>query len=195
MTTGRPVEWWKPSRPEAGPVPNTIPEETEAMDYPPDKPIFAGPLTLADSDPTDASTCSTPPKKKFIPAKIRSLISRLGLRYEPSSKSDLDAHAARVALLAEDMAETDPWKLEQAIGRHVSRSPYLPKASDLNEIIADITRPQTNADYVDVVGLRNNDLQAKGSDLRWAWNNPQDRGAGTHLYSLRELENKLAVHP
>lgn len=45
--------------------------------------------------------------------------------------------------------------------------------------------------YIDVVGNRNAELQAKGSPLRWAWNNPEDWGAGTHLYSIRELENKL----
>ena len=130
-----------------------------------------------------------------MPAKIRSLISRLGLRYEPSSKSDLEAHAARVALLAEDLAEADPWKLEQAIGRHVSRSPYLPKASDLNEIMADIARPKAQADYVDVVGNRNTQLELEGSHLRWAWNNPEDRGGGTHLYSIAKLENRLAARP
>jgi hypothetical protein len=163
------------------------------MDYPPDKPIFAEPLSLpAVTDQTPASTCSTPPRRKSVPAKIRSLISALGLRYEPSSKSDLEAHAARVALLAEDMAEADPWKLDQAIGRHVARSPYLPKASDLNEIMADMAKPTGPKDYVDVVGLRNAQLQADGSDLRWAWNNPEDRGAGTHLTSIRPLENKLA---
>lgn len=127
-----------------------------------------------------------------MPPKIRSLISRLGLRYEPSSKSDLEAHAARVALLAEDMAEADPWKLEQAIGRHVSRSPYLPKASDLNEIMADLERPSGPVEYIDVVGIRNAQLQAEGKDIRWVWNNPNDRGAGTHLVSIRPLENRLA---
>lgn len=116
----------------------------------------------------------------------------MGLRYEPSSKSDLEAHAARVALLAEDMAEADTWKLEQAIGRHVARSPYLPKASDLNEIMADINRPKKQADYIDVVGIRNAELEAEGSYLRWVWNNPDDRGGGTRLVSIAPLEDKLA---
>lgn len=115
----------------------------------------------------------------------------MGLRYEPSSKSDLEAHAARVALLAEDMADADPRKLEQAIERHVARSPYLPKASDLNEIMAEIGKPRGQADYVDVVGIRNAELTASGSHLRWAWNNPEDRGAGTHLYSIAEPVNRM----
>jgi hypothetical protein len=166
------------------------------MDYPPDEPIFARPLTLpAVVDPTPASTCSTLPKRKFVPAKIRSLISALGLRYAPSAAADMDAHGARVALLAEDMAEADPWKLEQAISQHVARSPYLPKASDLNEVMADMARPAGASECIDVVGYRNAHLQVIGSHLRWAWNNPNDRRAGTHLTSLAPLENKLADLP
>lgn len=161
-------------------------------DYPPDNPIFAEPLQLAVIDPTLASTCSTPPKRKSVPAKIRSLISSLGLRYAPSAAADIEAHGARVALLAEDLAEADPWKLEQAIGRHVMRSPYLPKASDLVEIMAEINRPKKQADYADVVGRRNAELEAEGSNLRWVWNNPDDRGGGTRLVSIAPLENKLA---
>lgn len=95
-------------------------------------------------------------------------------------------------MLAEDLAEADPWKLEQAIGRHVMRSPYLPKASDLVEIMAEINRPKKQADYADVVGRRNAELEAEGSNLRWVWNNPDDRGGGTRLVSIAPLENKLA---
>lgn len=48
-----------------------------------------------------------------------------------------------------------------------------------------------NEEYVDVVGDRNAVLQAKGSHLRWAWNDARDRSLGTHLYSIVPLENKL----
>lgn len=160
------------------------------MDNPPDEPIFSKALVLAESDPIDASTWSSQPKPKFVPASIASLIGKLGLRYEPSSRADLDAHAARVALLAEDMADAEPWKLQQAIARHVARSPFLPKASDLNEIMDGIS-PRRSNDYIDVVTPANARLEAEGKDIRWAWNNPEDWGAGTHLYSIRELENKL----
>jgi hypothetical protein len=161
------------------------------MDYPPEQPIFARPLALVASDETRSSTSSEPPRSRTIPRKIANLIGKVGLRYEPSSKSDLEAHAARVALLAEDMAGADPAKLERAISVHVSRSPYLPKASDLNAIMADLAKPRGGSDYADVVGVRNAYLEAEGSHLRWAWNNPDDRGAGTHLTSLAELPNKL----
>ena len=161
-------------------------------DYPPDQPIFSKPLALVASDETNASTCSTPPKLKSVPAGVRSLISKLGLRYEPSSKADLDAHAARVALLAEDLAEVEPWKLQQAISQWVQCRPFMPKASDLREIM-DTMGARRSTEFVDVVSQRNAILQSEGSHLRWAWNNPDDWGAGTHLYSTKPLENKLAA--
>lgn len=155
------------------------------MDNPPDNP-FTNLPALVGSGETHSSTSSEPPRRRTIPRRIANLIGKVGLRYEPSVKSDLEAHAARVALLAEDMADADPGRLEQAIGKWVAVKPYLPKASDLNEIMADFAKPAGPKQYVDVVGNRNAQLAAEGSDLRWAWNNPDDRGAGTHLYSLAE---------
>lgn len=161
------------------------------MDYPPDKPIFANPLVLAESDETHSSTSYEQPKRRTIPRAIANLIGKVGLRYEPSVKSDLEAHAARVALLAEDMADADPRKLAVAIQQWVATRPYLPKASDLNELMAEIGRRPSDSECVDVVSPRNEMLQAQGSNLRWAWNNPDDRAAGTYLYSTAELVNKL----
>ena len=71
------------------------------MDYPPDKPIVANPLVLVGSDETPSSTSSERPKARSIPRKIANLIGKVGLRYEPSSKSDLEAHAARFNELIE----------------------------------------------------------------------------------------------
>lgn len=193
MTNGRLAACSKPSWPEAGPLLHTTHERTAPMDYQPTEPIFAKPLVLADSDQTDASTCSSPPKRKSVPASIRSLISGLGLRYAPSAAADLEAHAARVALLAEDLADAEPWKLQQAIAQHVNASPYLPKASDLRELMRDIGRRPGDEECVDVVGFRNAELEAKGSPLRWAWNNPSDRAAGTHLTTLTPLSRNESL--
>lgn len=73
-----------------------------------------------------------------MPPKIKNLISTLGLRYAPSAKDDMQAHAARIALLAEDMAEARPDILEEAISRWVGFKPYLPKASELIAIMTAI---------------------------------------------------------
>lgn len=67
------------------------------------------------------------------PAAVRRLISELGLRYRPNNRDDLQAHAARLALLADDCADIPPKYLERAIQSWVVKSPYLPKACDLIE--------------------------------------------------------------
>lgn len=158
------------------------------MDLPPDDPIFAKPFhPPVASDPIRFSTSSEQPRGRTIPRRIANLIGKVGLRFEPSVKADLEAHAARVALLAEDMRDADAGKLEQAIDRWVASKPFLPKASDLREIMAELSAPKGKQEYRDVVGIRNAELQAEGSDLRWAWNNPEDRGAGTHLTSIAPI--------
>jgi len=84
--------------------------------------------------PIPRSTCgetrnvTSPPK---VPAGIRKLISELGFRYRPTSQTDLEAHAARLALLAADLADCPQSLLDRAIREWAAKSPYMPKASDL----------------------------------------------------------------
>lgn len=165
------------------------------MEYPPDKPIFDRPLVLAESDETRSSTSSEPPRGRAIPRAILNLIGKVGLRYEPSVKSDLEAHAARVALLAEDLADAEPWKLQQAIAQWVRAKPFLPKASELIEIMRGIGKQPDADEYVDVVTPANERLEREGKLIRWAWNDPRDRRLGTHIYSIAPLESKLADLP
>ena len=60
------------------------------------------------------------------------------MRFEPSSRADLDAHAARVALLAEDLFDAPADALEQAIAIWVRERPFLPKASDLQALVGSV---------------------------------------------------------
>jgi hypothetical protein len=124
---------------------------------------------------------------------IANLIGKVGLRYEPSVKADLEAHAARVALLAEDMADADPRKLQLAIQQWAASRPYMPKASDLNEAMAAMSAPARHSECVDVVTPANERLAVQNSPLRWFWNNPNDWSAGTFITNTAELENKLAT--
>lgn len=71
---------------------------------------------------------------------MRDLISRVGLRFRPTNAADLGAHAASLSLLAADVAEIPADLLERAIDRHVTSSPYMPKAADLFRIAQDIDR-------------------------------------------------------
>lgn len=156
------------------------------------EPIFARPLVLVASDETRSSTSFEQPRARSIPRAIANLIGKVGLRYEPSVKSDLEAHAARVALLAEDMADADPRKLQLAIQQWAASRPYMPKASDLNEAMAAMSAPARHSECVDVVTPANERLAAQGRSLRWAWHNPNDWSAGTYLTNTAEMDNPLA---
>lgn len=108
------------------------------MDNPPEYPAFHSLPTIVEHGPTPASTCSEPPEPRSTPPVILELISQLGLRYQPSAQADMQAHGARVMLLAADMADANPLKLRHAIARWVAAKPFLPKASELRAIIDDI---------------------------------------------------------
>jgi hypothetical protein len=106
-------------------------------------------------DPTQRSTCSSKPNANSKPkpsAKIRGLIGRLGLRYHPANSADLASHQAMLLLLAEDLAHVDPEMLERAINKHVAKSPYMPKASQLIALAQAEIAPRTSLQaYADVL--------------------------------------------
>ena len=104
------------------------------MDDIPQNPLFHRPPTVVERGPIPASTCSSPPAKPKISAATLEAISQLGLRYQPSAQGDMQAHGARVALLANDLADIPADRLRAAIARWVSFRPFLPKASELRSI-------------------------------------------------------------
>lgn len=88
----------------------------------------------ADLGPTRPSTCGSEPSRRKTPPTppaIQRIISELGLRYRPNDRTDLEAHAARLALLAADLADVPARFLELAAKDWARRNPYLPKASEL----------------------------------------------------------------
>lgn len=60
-------------------------------------------------------------------------MGKLGLRYPPASSVDRDAHAARVALLAEDCADIDSEWLDVAAREWAKNEPFMPRACELRE--------------------------------------------------------------
>lgn len=60
-------------------------------------------------------------------------MGKLGLRYPPASSVDRDAHAARVALLAEDCADIDPEWLDVAAREWAKNEPFMPRACEIRE--------------------------------------------------------------
>jgi hypothetical protein len=66
-----------------------------------------------------------------VPAKIKTLIGELGLRYRPAAAADLAAHGATLALLARDLCDLPYDRLEHAIHVWVRSERWMPKAADL----------------------------------------------------------------
>lgn len=61
-------------------------------------------------------------------------MAKLGLRFRPTSATDLAAHTALLALLANDLADVPADLLNRAIEDWATRSPYMPKAFDLVQL-------------------------------------------------------------
>jgi hypothetical protein len=100
-------------------------------DYQHGNPIFAGrALTL----PSTSSTPPEPPKKRSVPAAVGRIIGELGLRFRPAAQADLAAHAERLRLLTEDVADIPPHLLEAASKRWVSENRFLPTAAELGAL-------------------------------------------------------------
>lgn len=131
----------------------------------------------------------SPNSQPRVPAKIKALISELGLRYRPTSQADLEAHAGALALLCTDLADAPPHLLERAIRQHAVASPYLPKASDLVRLMQGLlneTRPAAQPGArIDQASKRNaamdQDPNAR-QDIRWVY----DAGGQQQLVSIAE---------
>lgn len=74
----------------------------------------------------------------------------------------MDAHGARVLLLAQDCAQLNPAKLRQAAERWARSKPFLPKASELHAIVEHLSSEEWQAEN------REEALQAS-CDERNAW--------------------------
>lgn len=88
-------------------------------------------------------TCTETPsaeRPRKVPPAVQKLISELGFRYRPTSHADLEAHAAALALLSVDLIDMPPHLLAKAINKHVTESPFLPKASDLIKLAKTFVR-------------------------------------------------------
>lgn len=92
----------------------------------------------ADLGPTQRSPLSAPPPRPS--ARTVEIMGKLGLRYPPASSVDRDAHAARVALLAEDCADLDADWLDAAAREWARTEPFMPRACELRELALTVGR-------------------------------------------------------
>jgi hypothetical protein len=91
-------------------------------------------MEFEESGQTLPSICTSrppTPSHRLVPAAVQQLISKVGFRYQATSQTDLASHAARLALLADDLADMPVHYLDRAIRDWALNSPFMPKASDL----------------------------------------------------------------
>lgn len=68
------------------------------------------------------------------------IAGKLGLRFPPANAVDREAHAARVALLAEDCADIDPELFDRAASEWSKRERFFPKACEMRDLADAISR-------------------------------------------------------
>lgn len=163
----------------------------------PAQPAFHRPPAIVEHGPVRSLTSSQASPPKSVPRETLKIISELGLRYEPSGQAaDLQSHAARVALLAQDCADLNPSMLRSAATRWARAKPFLPKASELHAIIEDMASAkwrdeQTGESLRASCDERN--AWAKRIGLDWWWRVITiDRG-GEPVRATEKLEGLRAV--
>lgn len=107
------------------------------MDQTPINPLFSKPLSAyvgQGQTPQLTSSAKPKPSGRQVPTKIKEAIAKLGLRYRPTSQTDLEAHAGQLAMLATDLHDMPADLLERAIEEWAVKSPFMPKAFDLVQL-------------------------------------------------------------
>lgn len=126
-----------------------------------------------DLGPTRLLTSSVQPNERRKPsARTARIIGELGLRYRPSAAADLEAHAASLALLTQDVAHMPEDRLEWAAKEWARTERFMPKAC---ELIALCHKSRNSSDSERMHRLRaacdhgNADLAAIGRahELEW----------------------------
>lgn len=84
-------------------------------------------------------------QRKQPSARIARIIGELGLRYRPSAAADLEAHAASLALLTQDVAHMNEDRLEWAAREWARTERFMPKACDLIAL-CNKQRPQSDSE-------------------------------------------------
>lgn len=149
------------------------------MEHAHGNPLFSKPLAAyvgQGQTPRLTSSDRPSPRAKPVPAKVKEAIAKLGLRYRPTSQTDLEGHAAQLALLATDLHDMPVDLLERAIEEWAVKSPFMPKAFDLVQLakgyLTKAEPKQAGPTDWEMMARRYNDRMATDPearrDVRWA---------------------------
>lgn len=114
---------------------------------------------------------------------IRQAVLELATRYRPNRPEELEPFQARIALLTKDLAHVNPHALKGAADEWARRERWLPKASELIDLIRESRGPGGNE--VDLAAKYNARLASEGkTGMKWIY----DRGGQLKLIGTKPWE-------
>ena len=117
--------------------------------------------------PTRHLTSFEQPTPKLPDAETVKVIAELGLRYRPSSATDLEAHAAMIALLTKDVAHVPVRYLRMAADKWARENKWMPKAAELIELARSLRPKPSPAESPESEAARRNATLAPDSRMHW----------------------------
>lgn len=119
------------------------------------------------------------PQQPKVHPLIRQAVLELATRYRPNRPEELEPFQARIALLTKDVAHVNPQALKEAADEWARRERWLPKASELIDLIRETRGPGGNE--VDLAAKYNARLAVEGKrGMKWIY----DRGGQLKLISV-----------
>lgn len=115
---------------------------------------------------------------------IRQAVLELATRYRPNRPEELEPFEARIALLTKDLAHVNPHALKDAADEWARREKWLPKASELIDLIKESRGPGGN--QIDLAAKYNARLATDPNKrgMKWIY----DASGQLKLISTRQFE-------
>lgn len=130
---------------------------------------------------------SAAPPQKPRPLSVHPLIQQaileLATRYRPNSQADIEPYQAKVALLTKDLAHVNPHGLKAAADEWAQRERWLPKASELIDLMREQHGPKGRE--INLAEKYNQRLATEGKrGMKWIY----DAGGQLRLISTKAWE-------
>lgn len=123
------------------------------------------------------------PQQPNVHPLIRQAVLELATRYRPTNQADIEPFQAKVALLTKDLAHVNPQALKEAADEWAQRERWLPKASELIDLIRECRGPSGNE--IDLAAKYNARLASQGKrGMKWIY----DKGGQLKLISTKPWE-------